>query len=187
MLNIEGNRQRQEYTKKELLRRIAWGVGRVVFSLVPRPFHGVRASLLRLFGAKVGRNVHVYPSATIYFPWMLEIGDFSAVGEHAYIYSLGKVTIGERVTISQRAHLCAGSHDYQQADLPLLRPPITVGSDAWIAADAFVGPNTRVGQGAVVGARAVVFGDVEPWAVVVGNPAKVVKHRKLADQGARYD
>jgi putative colanic acid biosynthesis acetyltransferase WcaF len=123
--------------------------------------------------------VHVYPSSTIYFPWNLEIGDYSSIGEHVYVYNLGKVKIGRQVTLSLRAHLCAGSHDYQDPAMPLLKPPITIEDQAWICADAFVGPGCTVKEGAVVAARAVVTGDVEPWTVVGGNPAKLIKRREL--------
>ncbi len=178
-LDIEKNRRTRDYTTGQLALRAAWSVGRWLFRLVPRPLHGTRAAILRLFGARVGRHVHIYPSAHVYFPWNLEIGDWSAIGEDALIYNLGRITLGERVTISQRAHLCAGCHDYTRPDLPLLRPPIQVDSDAWIAADAFVGPGVRVGEGAVVAARAVAVKDVAAWRVVAGNPAREIKQRQM--------
>ncbi len=186
-LDIEKNRQAVNYTARELGLRVAWSVGRWVFRLLPRPMHGTRAAILRLFGAKVGHHAHIYPSAHVYFPWNLEIGDWSAIGEDAFIYNLGRITLGERVTISQRAHLCAGSHDYRRADLPLLRPTIHVERDAWVAADAFVGPGVRVGEGAVVGARAVVVKDVPAWRVVAGNPAKEVKVRRIISETGKFD
>jgi putative colanic acid biosynthesis acetyltransferase WcaF len=130
-----------------------------------------------MFGATVGKHVNIYNSAGIYMPWNLKIGDWSAIGEHACIYNLGIISIGEKVTISQRAHLCAGTHDYTNPAMPLLRPPIDIKDQAWVAADAFVGPGVIIGEGAVVGARAVVVKDVEPWRVVAGNPAVVIKKR----------
>lgn len=135
--------------------------------------------MLRLFGAKIGRNVHIYPSVRIFAPWNLEIGDWSAIGYDAEIYNLGKIVIGERVTISQRSHLCAGSHDYKSPTFELLKPPITVEEDVWICADAFVGPNVVVKKGAIVGARAAVFKDVEENVIVGGNPAKEIGTRGL--------
>ncbi len=111
---------------------------------------------------------------------MLRIGDHSAIGDRAEIYNLGPVVIGSRVTISQRAHLCAGTHDYERREMPLVKSPIVVEDDAWVCTDAFVGPGVTVGKGAVVGARAVVVKDVGPWDVVVGNPARFVKKRVLA-------
>ena len=107
------------------------------------------------------------------------MGDWSAIGEHAFIYNLGPIRVGSQVTISQRAHLCAGTHDYSDPTLPLLKPPIEIRDQAWICADAFVGPGVTVGEGAVVGARAVAMRDVEPWHVVAGNPAKFIKIREI--------
>jgi putative colanic acid biosynthesis acetyltransferase WcaF len=110
-------------------------------------------------------------------PWELTIGDWSSIGEDALIYNLGHVTVGQAVTISQRAHLCAGTHDYTREDMPLLKLPIAVEDRAWICADAFVGPAVTVGEGAVLGARAVATKDVAPWAVVAGNPARRIGSR----------
>ena len=133
-----------------------------------------------MFGARVGRNVNIYGSAIIYMPWNLEIGDWSAIGEWALVYDLGPVRIGDRVTVSHRAHLCAGTHDYTDAAMPLSKPEIVVGDEAWICADAYVGPGVKVGEGAVVGARAVVVRDVSAWTVVAGNPARVIKTRVVS-------
>lgn len=178
-LDIKANRSARKYSPAELARRIAWMLTQPLFRFSPRPFFRWRAWLLRLFGARIGNNVHVHNSATIYFPWKLEIGDWSAIGEHAYIYDLGEVKIGRAVTISHRAHLCAGTHDHSRRDMPLLRPPISVGDQAWICADAFIGPGVNVGEGAVVAARAVAVSDVEPWMIVAGNPARPKKRRQL--------
>ncbi len=138
-----------------------------------------------MFGAQIGHDVHIYNSAVIYFPWNLRVGDWSAIGEGAFIYNLGPVAIGKHVTVSQRAHLCAGTHDYRKPDMPLLKPPITVEDKAWICADAFVGPGVTIGEGAVVGARAVAMRNVEPWTVVAGNPARFVKKRELRIEDGR--
>ena len=178
-LDIASNRSARKYGTAELARRVLWMVGAVVFRFVPRPFFGIRNSILRLFGAHVGRDVRFYGSVVVYMPWNLTIGDWSAVGEHAVIYNLGPVTIGRSATISQRAHLCAGTHAYTAPDMPLLKPPIVVGDQVWICADAFVGPGVRVGEGAVVGACAVAMRDVPAWTVVAGNPARTVKRREL--------
>jgi putative colanic acid biosynthesis acetyltransferase WcaF len=178
-LDIAANRRARKYSRGELLRRVAWAAVWPLFRFSPRPAFAWRRLLLRALGAKVGAGVHIYASAMIYYPWMLEIGADSAIGERALIYNLGPVTIGRRATISHQAHMCAGTHDYSDPALPLLKPPIVVGDEAWICADAFVGPGVTVGAGAVVGARAVAMRDVEPWTVVAGNPARAVKRREL--------
>jgi len=135
--------------------------------------------MLRVFGAQVGRQANIYPSARIFLPWNLVVGDEASIGEWVLIYNLGPVRVGTRATVSHRAHLCAGTHDYQDPTLPLSRLPIDIGPQAWICADAFVGPNVTVGEGAVVGAAAVLMRDAPPWVIVVGNPARFLKKRVL--------
>jgi putative colanic acid biosynthesis acetyltransferase WcaF len=179
MLNVEKNRRARKYSSGELARRVLWTLAQPLFRFSPRPCFGWRRFLLRCFGAKVGHSVHVYPTATIYFPWNLEAGDETAIGERVLIYNLGRVTLGPRVTVSHGAHVCAGTHDHTKPDFPLLRPPIMIGPEAWICADAFVGPGVIIGEGAIVGARAVAMKDVRPWSIVVGNPARETKRRKI--------
>jgi putative colanic acid biosynthesis acetyltransferase WcaF len=159
--------------------RIFWLVGDFLFRYSPRPFFSWRRMILRLFGARVGKQVHIYNSAKIYFPWNFSIGDWSAIGEKALIYNLGPVSIGSEVTVSQRVHLCAGTHDYTDPSMPLLKPAIVVKDKVWICADAFIGPGVTIGDGAVVGAASVVTHNVPEWKVVAGNPAKVIKDRVL--------
>jgi putative colanic acid biosynthesis acetyltransferase WcaF len=110
----------------------------------------------------------------------LEVLDNSSIGDRAIIYCLGPIRLGSNVSVSQNAHLCAGSHDFSKPDLPLTKPPIVIEDGAWVCADAFVGPGVTVGSMAIIGARAVVSKDVEPRSIMVGNPAqKLKKQREL--------
>lgn len=181
-LDVAANRRAGKYCRSEQVRRVLWALVMPLFRFSPRICFGWRRFLLSLFGAKVGAQTHIYNSAIIYMPWNLNIGEQSSIGEWALIYNLGPITIGNRTTISQRVHLCAGTHDYTDPALPLIKPPIEIKDQAWICADAFVGPNVTVGEGAIVGARAVVSKDVEPWAIVAGNPAKFIRRRELKGQ-----
>lgn len=178
-LDIAACRRSLNYPASIYFKRVLWGFARPLFRFSPRRAFGWRAFLLRAFGARVGKKVHIYATAEIYMPWNLEIGDWSAIGEHAYIYNLGRVKIGERATVSHKAHLCAGTHDHRRADFRLLTQPVTIGDHAWIAAEAFVGPSVIVGAGAVVGARAVATSNVEPWTIVAGNPARRISSRTI--------
>jgi putative colanic acid biosynthesis acetyltransferase WcaF len=130
--------------------------------------------LLRLFGARMGQGAHVHPTVKIAIPWNLSMGDFTSIGDGARVYNLGLVAIGSHATISQGAHLCAGTHDHRRADLPLVKAPITIEDGAWICADAFVGPGVTVGRHSIVGARAVAVRDVPPSTIVAGNPARPI-------------
>lgn len=99
----------------------------------------------------------------------------AAVGDRAILYALGPISIGERATISQGAHLCAGTHDLRDPARPLLKLPIRIGDDAWICADAFIGPGVTIGRGAVAGACAVIVKDVGEDCIVAGNPARLIR------------
>lgn len=168
------------WTFREKVGRTAWMlVGRPIFRISFHNWYGFRAGLLRVFGAKIGRRVSIRPSVNVEVPWMIEIEDGASVGDHAILYSLGRIHIGKRVVISQYAHLCAGTHDYEDRTFPLIRAPITIGDDAWIGADAFIGPNVSVGALAVVGARSSVYKDLPERMVCVGNPARPIKERVL--------
>jgi putative colanic acid biosynthesis acetyltransferase WcaF len=179
-LDIAANRAARKWSRKELAGRLLWDLAAPVFALSPRPLWGLRRALLRAFGARIGRNVHILPSVRITIPWNLDIGDEAAVGEGAILYALGPIRIGRQATISQYAHLCAGSHDFTRADMPLLKPPIEIGEGAWICADAFVGPGVTVGARAVLGARAVAMKHVAPGLIVAGNPARPIRKRGSA-------
>jgi putative colanic acid biosynthesis acetyltransferase WcaF len=176
-IDLQANRAASKYSRAEQLRRIAWSLGRWLIRLSPRPCFAWRRLVLRLFGARIGQHVHIYPSTHLYMPWNVQIGDWSALGDDVFIYSLGKVTIGQRVTVSYRAHVCAGTHDFSDPALPLLKPPVTLADDVWIGTDAFIGPGVTLGRGVIVGARAVVMKNVEPMLIVVGHPARSAGRR----------
>jgi putative colanic acid biosynthesis acetyltransferase WcaF len=157
-----------------------WGVTWLLFFRPsPRILHGWRRALLRLFGAKIGRGVRIHPSAQVWAPWQLEMGDFSCLGPRVDCYCVAPIRIEAHAVISQYSYLCSASHDHEHPAFPLVTRPIVIGQGAWVAADAFVGMGVTVGTGAVVGARASVFKDVEPWTVVGGNPARFIKKRVL--------
>jgi putative colanic acid biosynthesis acetyltransferase WcaF len=177
--DIAANRRAIKWTRRELLGRIMWSAIYPLFRFSPRLLWGWRNLLLRIFGASIGDGVRVYPTVKIMIPWHLRIGSMVTIGDDVRLYALGSLEIGAGATVSQGAHLCAGTHDYTRNDFTLVKAPIIIGEDCWICADAFVGPHVSVGRGAVVGARAVAMRDVEPWTVVSGNPAQFVKRREL--------
>ena len=176
-LDIAANRAARKYPRREQCLRVAWAFGRWLVHLSPHPCHGWRRAVLRLFGAKVGRQARVAASAHIFMPWNLEIGEYAAIGPGVFVYNLGKVRIGARATVSYRSHICAGTHDFTDPAIPLLKPPVTVEDDAWIGTEAFIGPDVTIGARAMVAARAVVVKDVEPNTLVGGHPAHVIGPR----------
>ena len=163
--------------------RVLWTmVWFVLFRPSPRPFHAWRRWLLRLFGATIERGAHPYPSARIWAPWNLTMKEGSCLGDHVDCYSVDRVTLEPYATVSQYSVLCSAGHDYTIREMPVITAPVRIGRRAWVAADAFVGPGVTIGEGAVVGARASVFRPVDPWTVVGGNPARILKKYSLSQE-----
>ena len=156
--------------------RLAWfTVWHMTYWRIP----GIRSTILRIFGARVGRGTSLRASTWVQMPWQLRLGERCLIGSGVNIYNLGEITIGDDTVVSQGAHLCAGTHDYTDHRFRLIRAPITIGDDVWVGADAFIGPNVKIGRLSVVGARSSVYRDLPEAKVCVGNPARPIKDREL--------
>jgi putative colanic acid biosynthesis acetyltransferase WcaF len=136
-----------------------------------------KCSVLRLFGAHVGKGVVIKPRVNIHLPWKLSIGEFAWIGEEVFILNFERVTIGAHCCISQRAFLCTGNHDFRHAEMPYRNRPITVEDGAWVGAQVFVAPGVTVGTEAVITAGSVVSADQPARMVCGGNPCKAVGNR----------
>lgn len=164
------------------MRRGLWGIFYLVFfRYSPKPFHRWRSFLLQLFGAKVGKGVHIYPGVKIWAPWNLELGDECGVANGANLYSQDKIKLGYRAVVSQGSYICTGSHDYTKSGHPLITAPIMIGDKAWVAAEVFIHPGVKIGEGAVIGARSVVTKDMPSWMVCAGHPCKPLRERTITD------
>jgi putative colanic acid biosynthesis acetyltransferase WcaF len=130
-----------------------------------------------MFGAKIGVNVLVRPTVVITYPWKVQIGDGSWIGDHVVLYSLGNIEIGSNSVISQRTYVCAGDHDFLEPSFPIRSRPITIADEVWVATDCFVAPGVSIGRGVVVGARSSVFKSISRPGIYMGSPAKFVKDR----------
>lgn len=179
--------------KSPLLVLLWWLVRDTVFLASPQPLYGFRNWLLRLFGAKIGRNVIVRPTTRVTYPWKLEIGDDSWIGDFVELYTLGDIKIGKSVCVSQNSYICTGSHDLRSPAFDIYAKTITIEDQAWVASDVFVGPGVTIGYGAVIGARSTIMDDAPPLSIMTGNPARVVGSRdpterrppEIADRPAR--
>jgi len=164
-----------------LSNRFGRGMWRVVYALLFRPsptfMHAWRRTLLRCFGAEVGRGCHPYPKCRIWAPWNVSLGKYSCLANDVDCYSVAAIHIGAYTTVSQYAFLCTASHDYNDPRFTLTYQPISVGDRAWICARAYIGPGVSVGDGAVIAACAVAVKDVAEWTVVAGHPARFVTER----------
>ena len=170
------------YPRSWYKKKAAWSlVWALLYRPSPRPLRKFRVWLVRLFGGNVAWTVNLRPSSRIWHPWLLAMGEHSCLADNVMIYNLGPVSIGPHTVLSQEAYVCAGTHDYTKPNLPLQRPPITIGGGVWVCAKAFIAPGVTIGDNAVVGACAVVTKDVPPGMIAAGNPAKVVRARPMVD------
>lgn len=147
----------------------------------PRPAHAWRAALLRLFGARLGANCHIYPRASVWAPWNLVCADAVAIADGAVVYSAARTVLGSHCVISQDAYLCGATHDVDDPAFRWMAKPIEIGNHAWICARATVGPGVRVGDGAVLGLGSVAMRDLAPWTIYGGAPARVIRLRRRFD------
>ena len=177
-----GHHSPSPWRRSERLARLAWLIVQsTIFRWSPRPCYRWRNALLRLFGTRIldqdGPLARVFPSATIHFPWKLELHAGVMVGPEVKLYNLSSITLLHGTNLAQGVHLCAGSHDYTRWTLPLVTRPIIVGPNAWLAAEVFVGPGVTIGELAVIGARSVVVRDQPAHMVCAGNPCRPLRPR----------
>jgi putative colanic acid biosynthesis acetyltransferase WcaF len=168
------------YPWREVIGRVVWSfVQATAFRWSPRPLHGFRARLLRLFGADIATpaEVVIFPTVRVTFPWKLSLASRAMVGPDVTLYNLASITLQRGATISQGCHLCAGTHDFTRWSMPLVAQPIVVGQNVWLGADVFVGPGVTIGELSVVGARSVVVRDLPPRKICVGHPCRPIKDR----------
>ncbi len=155
-----------------------WLVQSLLFQPSPQFAFGFRNALLRLFGARIGRGARIRPSASITYPWKLEIGDRAWIGDQVVLYSLGPIRIGADAVISQRSYLCAADHDPEDPAFAIRARPVVVESQAWVAADCFLAPGVTIGRGAVIGARSSVFSAMPAGMVCFGSPCRPRRSRR---------
>ncbi|MES2650199.1 MAG: WcaF family extracellular polysaccharide biosynthesis acetyltransferase [Bacteroidota bacterium] len=140
------------------------------------PISSVIVFILKLFGAKIGKDVRIKPYIYVHYPWKLSVGDHSWLAE-CRIENLALVTIGKNVCVSQKAMLLTGNHNYSVQHFDLITNPITLEDGVWIGANAVVCPGITVKSHAVLTVGAIATKDLEAYGIYQGNPAAKIKDR----------
>lgn len=143
------------------------------------PFFKLKTALLRLFGAKIGKNVLIMPSVNIRYPWKLKIGNNSWIGEEAWIMNLADVTISNNVCVSQGAMLLTGNHDYSDPAFPQVNKPVILEEGVWIGAKSVVCPGVKCKSHSILSAGSTTSKDLEAFSIYRGNPAVYIKKREI--------
>ena len=125
-------------------------------------------------------------------PGILEIGDYTVGIPGVYVYDItANIKIGKFCSIGDEVRLLTGGEHYTDRistygknlintkimGAQYTKGDITIGNDVWLALGCFIMSGVTIGDGAVIGAKAVVTKDVPPYAIVGGNPAKVIRYR----------
>jgi acetyltransferase-like isoleucine patch superfamily enzyme len=112
----------------------------------------------------------------------LKVGAHFGVNSGTYINAIGGIEIGDYVLIGSNVTISSGMHPIEGRLPPVFARPATplkivIEDDVWIAANVVILPGVRLATGTVVGANAVVVRDTEPYSVMVGAPAKLLRYR----------
>jgi len=167
---------------KHLIIRMLWYYTSLVFFRSGLfPFSGLKVFFLRFFNARIGKGVVIKPNVNIKYPWRLNVGNYSWIGENSWIDNLGDVNIGNNVCLSQGAMLLCGNHNYKKTSFDLTVGDISLEDGVWIGARALVGPGITCHEHSVLAVESVASNDLEAYTIYRGNPAIKVKDRIIAD------
>ncbi|MBQ7300523.1 MAG: acyltransferase [Clostridia bacterium] len=165
-------------------------LGRIIYNLIAKHMplsdghmnlgsKRIRAFCGHLILNQCGKNVNIEKGAQ--FSSDISLGDNSGIGVNAHIAS--KVSIGNDVMMGPYCFIYTSNHRTDDITTPMWKQgfteplPVIIEDDVWIGARVTILPGVRVGTGSVIGAGSVVTHDVEPYSIVGGNPAKLIRYR----------
>ena len=155
-----------------------WLVVSQLFIDSPWPWpSSLKAIILRLFGAKIGKNVHLKPRLTIHFPWKLRIGDNVWIGQETYLHNMESLIILNNTAIAHRVFITTGSHNFNKISFPYNNKKSIIGKHCWICSCVYIGPGIKIADGTVVYPGSVVTKNTKRWTIVGGNPASIIRTR----------
>lgn len=140
---------------------------------------GLKVFLLKSFGAQIGAGVVIKPGVNIKYPWKLQVGNDSWIGEGVWIDNLSQVVLGSSVTLSQGAMILTGSHDHTKETFDFISFPVSLQDGCWIGARAVVYGGVTAGSHSILGINAVAESNLNPYTIYKGNPAVPVLKRNI--------
>lgn len=169
------------YNPGNPVKRFVWYFVNAIFFNSSFPFIGIKITLLKLFGCKVGKGVVIKPYVNIKYPWRLKVGNYVWIGEQAWIDNLGLIVLHDNVCISQGAMLLCGNHHYKKSSFDLVIGNITLEEGSWIGAKAVVCPGVKVGSHAILTVGSIATTHLKAWGIYQGNPAQIIKERIIKE------
>lgn len=152
-----------------------------------RFFNKMRANILHLANFDIDKSANIGRNVYIASPKYLKIGKLSSLGNNFRAQNTNLV-IGDYVMTAENILIMGGGHKNDDTTKPMIfqggvgRTNLIIEDDVWIGARVIIlAKNNIIGKGAIIGAGSVITKDVPPYAVVAGNPAKIIRYRKIED------
>ena len=157
-----------------------WLIFSNIFFLTNIPYpNSLKVFILRIFGAKIGKDVVIKPWVKIKLPWKLRIGNHVWLGESSWIDNISEITIDNHVCISQGALLLTGNHDYSKSSFDLISKPIHIEDGVWIGAKSTIVGGITIKSHCVIGIGVTILRDTEAYQVYRLNNALEIKERVI--------
>ncbi len=144
----------------------------------------IRVALCKHLFARCGEGVNIEQGAYFGNGHDISIGNYVGLGKNFRMQNR-IVTIDDELLMAEDVCFIGGNHNMDNTEIPIGKQggsdktPLHIAGDVWIGTRALILPGCkRIGHGAVIGAGAVVTKDVPDWAIVGGNPAKIIRYRK---------
>lgn len=156
----------------------------------------ILSKLVKASFAECGKNVHFSPVNSHFSYHTISVGNDVYIGPYAVFSAPKGLKIGNKVTFGPRVTIMGGNHNFREIgqfiyDVKVKRDdddlPVLIKDDVWIGANAIILKGVTIGKGAVVGAGAVVTKDVPAYAIVGGNPAKLIRYRFNQDEIMKHE